>query len=358
MKILVLGGTGAMGVPVVRILAERGNEVYVTTRGARTTSDTHIHYVQGDAHEEAFMKGLLEEKWDAIIDFMIYTMEEFPARSKWLMASTRQYVFLSSARVYADSPNVPITEESPRLLDTTKDAAYLATNEYALAKAREENVLFQGKEQNYTIIRPYITYNSNRLQLGVFEKEAWLQRALRGKQIVFSRNIASKRTTLTYGYDVALRIADLIGKEVAYGQCYQIMTGESILWEDVLEIYLDGLEEYFGGRPKVCMTEENDSHIEKRNHYQIHVDREYNRIFDNRKIQRDSGEEEAFCDVREGLLKCLKEFLDGTRNFLWVDWCEEGVLDRISGEWSKPGDIPGWKNRAKYYLYRFGILKS
>ena len=48
-----------------------------------------------------------------------------------------------------------------------------------------------------------LPYYNNRLQLGIFEKEIWLQRALDGKKIVFSRNIASKYTTLTYGYDVA-----------------------------------------------------------------------------------------------------------------------------------------------------------
>ena len=66
-------------------------------------------------------------------------------------------------------------------MDLTKDEQYLATNEYALAKAREENVLTESGFNNFTIIRPYITYYNNRLQLGIFEKEIWLQRALDGK---------------------------------------------------------------------------------------------------------------------------------------------------------------------------------
>ena len=40
-------------------------------------------------------------------------------------------------------------------------------------------------------------------QLGVLEKELWLYRALNGRTIVFSKDIAEKSTTLTYGYDVA-----------------------------------------------------------------------------------------------------------------------------------------------------------
>ena len=73
--------------------------------------------------------------------------------------------------MYADS--TPITEETPRLLDVCKDADYLKTDEYALAKAREENILFCSGKKKRTIIHPYITYNTERLQLGAIEKDIW-----------------------------------------------------------------------------------------------------------------------------------------------------------------------------------------
>lgn len=94
-------------------------------------------------------------------------------------------MFLSSARVYASS-DMPITEDSPLILDMTDDKMYLRTDEYALAKARQEKFL---KElgNNFTIVRPYITFNQNRFQLGVQEKEMWLYRALRGRSIFFER---------------------------------------------------------------------------------------------------------------------------------------------------------------------------
>ena len=41
----------------------------------------------------------------------------------------------------------------------------------ALQKAREENLLLKSDSRNWTIIRPYITYYDERLQLGVFEKK-------------------------------------------------------------------------------------------------------------------------------------------------------------------------------------------
>ena len=42
MKILVLGGTGAMGKPVVKILGARGHQVDVTTRKARNDEGDNI----------------------------------------------------------------------------------------------------------------------------------------------------------------------------------------------------------------------------------------------------------------------------------------------------------------------------
>ena len=90
------------------------------------------------------------------------------------------------------------------------DEEYLKTDEYALSKARQEKILEESGYLNWTIIRPYITYSKERLQLGIYEKEDWLYRVLNGKTIIFSKDIEKYKTTLTYGYDVANIIADLI----------------------------------------------------------------------------------------------------------------------------------------------------
>ena len=61
-----------------------------------------------------------------------------------------------------------ITEESERLLDTSIDQDFLSTDEYSLTKARQEDILQSSKQKNWTIIRPYITYGTSRLQLGTW----------------------------------------------------------------------------------------------------------------------------------------------------------------------------------------------
>lgn len=56
MEILLLGGTGAMGIPLTNILSADGtNIVYVTTRSSKESRDNVI-YFQGNAREGDFYK--------------------------------------------------------------------------------------------------------------------------------------------------------------------------------------------------------------------------------------------------------------------------------------------------------------
>lgn len=139
-KILILGGTGAMGVYLLERLKQTEHEVYVTSRSGHP-DEGNIHYIEGNAKDDDFLLPLLANGYDCIIDFMVYSTFEFVDRYKQLLAATKQYIFLSSYRVYADNGLEPITEESPLLLDVVKDAKYRKTDEYALTKARQEKLL-------------------------------------------------------------------------------------------------------------------------------------------------------------------------------------------------------------------------
>ena len=142
MEVLILGGTGAMGIHLIECLVAKGIFVTVTSRKDRDSAE-YVTYVKGNAHDVNFLTTLLERKrWDVIVDFMVYSTEEFRDRAELLLKSTKQYIFLSSARVYADSKEA-ITEDSSRLLDVSQDKKFLQTDEYPLSKAREENILFE-----------------------------------------------------------------------------------------------------------------------------------------------------------------------------------------------------------------------
>lgn len=354
MKILILGGTGAMGTSLVSILAKRNNSLFITSRREIISQKDNVEYIKGNAHDKNFLIEILSNKYyDAIVDFMVYNTDEFKLRVNLFLEHTAQYIYISSSRVYANE-NKCITEKSKRLLDVCEDNEYLETDEYALTKARQENLLLKSKKKNWTIIRPYITYNIERLQLGVYEKENWLYRALHGRSIVFNRDIADKFTTLTYGYDVALRIADIIGKEKALGEIMHITTSETKKWKDILNLYLDIIEKKIGKRPKVYWLD-TSINIEKiiSNKYQIKYDRLYDRSFDNSKIDKISECKEEYMPLSKGLKICLEKFIDENRRFLDISWKIQAYMDKAAEENTPLREISTFKAKIKYIICRY-----
>lgn len=310
-----------MGTHLAQILADKGNEVHITSRRkfasnkndfsgykrnftshksdftrqkgdfankaitselAPHTSHANIHYICGNAHNLDFVLDLLDShKYDCVVDFMVYSTVEFLDRAELLLDKCVHYVFLSSARVYASS-NQPLREDSPRLLDVSKDKEYLATDEYALAKARQENILAHLHRRNYTIIRPYITFSEIRLQLGVYEKESWLYRAMQGKSIVFFKDIATHYTTMTYALEVARAIAVICGNPKSYEQTYHITSENSMRWAKILAIYQKVLQKELGREVKVVFADLDE--FFGKNAYQVIYDRLFDRKFDSSKI--------------------------------------------------------------------------
>jgi nucleoside-diphosphate-sugar epimerase len=348
MNILMLGGTGAMGVHLAELLAREGRSVYVTSRNARD-SKTNIIYIQGNAQDDLFLSEVLNKRWDVIVDFMVYTTDIFKDRISSLLAATDQYIYISSSRVYANSDK-PITEDSPRLLDVSLDNEFLSTDEYSLSKARQENLLFDSHLKNWTIIRPYITYSDERLQLGVLEKEAWLYRALHKRPIVFSTEINTKVTTLTYGLDVAKGISAIIGESSALGEAFHITSSKSIYWNEVLDIYTNVLADYFGDSPKVVLQNFEDFNAWHPAKYQIEYDRLYNRKFDNSKIEK-YIDTSTFVDSATGLKLCLEQFLKQPK-FLKIDLRTEAIKDKQLGVRASLIEWPSFKQNLKYFILR------
>lgn len=355
MNILLLGGTGAMGMHLAKELANAEHSVFVTTRSNRTTSNG-ISYLVGNSHDVNFLNTVLGQRlWDVIVDFMSYQTEEFQKKYMLFLNSTKQYVFLSSSRVYASSKE-KLTENSPRLLDVCPDQDYITTDEYALAKARQENLLKQSGKKNWTIIRPYVTFSEYRLQLSCEEKESWLYRALHGRTIVFSKDLSRCKTTFTYGADVAKSIASIIGKDGALGETYHITNNESYIWSDVLQIYLEALENELGYRPKVLEKEKYEPYMGG-NLPQVKYDRLYDRVFDNSKINTfiDTAK---FKKTRDAIHLCIHEFV---KKPIWlnINWVSEALKDRQTKEFISLNEwlnISGIKNKIKYIAIRLGLF--
>lgn len=343
-SVLVLGGTGAMGGYLVPILSKDYN-VYVTSRTSRDPR-ANVYYIQGNAHDIFFLENVLKErKYKAIIDFMNYSTNEYKSRYKLFLDSSDQLFFISSSRVYSNI-NGRIVESDKRLLDSSTDTIFLKSDDYALAKARQEDLLRASGKNNWTIIRPYMTYSPFRLDIGMYPKEMWLYRLLKGRTIVFPEDVANKYVTLTSGKDVAEGIAALVGNATVLGETFHITQSKAYTWKEIIETYLDELS-LKGFCPKVIwvkkpMVDEG---------YIYHYDRLYDRVFDNSKI---NGfiDVSHFIDAKCGIRSCLSEFLLAP-SFQHIDWKKQACWDRVTGECARKEEFDSLKNYLIYLTFRY-----
>lgn len=302
-KILMLGGTGAMGMYLAPEMIKLGYKVYITSRKEHESTEDMI-YITGNAKDMEFMKPVLEQKFDCIVDFMIYSTEEFQERYMQLLDSTPHYVFLSSYRVYGDNHGKPITEESPRLLDSVDDAEYLATDEYGLKKARQENILRSSGRKHWTIIRPAITYSKDRFQLGTMEAQDFVKRALEGKTVIFPQQMLQKQATLSWAGDIAKMMSRMILNEKAMGETYTVSTSEHHTWKEIMEIY----QELLGMKVKIVDLSVYQNIFG--GPYQIKYDRMLDRVVDNSKALAVAGmTQEEMMPLKEGLRLELDNFV-------------------------------------------------
>lgn len=323
-KILVLGGTGAMGSYLVPELAEMGYQVDVVSLDDCTSENKQITYRKADGYSIPFLRELLKTGYDAVVDFLIYTTMQFADRFELFLENTGHYMFLSSYRIYAKEDRL-ITETSPRLLDVSEDQEFLKTEDYSLYKAREENILRSSKYQNWTILRPAITYSRRRFQLVTLEASTVVARAKAGKTVLLPQQAADVYGTMSWGGDVAKMIARLVHNPRAYGEAFTLATSEHHKWETIAEYYreLIGL---------TCEWVDTDTYLgffevatnKSAARYQLIYDRYFDRRVDNSKILEAAGmKQEELTGLKEGLKKELQRLPEG------LIWPETSINQRM-----------------------------
>lgn len=285
-KILVLGGTGAMGKYLVPLLAEKGYEIDVYSLDNMTSDNPNIRYYTEDCFDLEILRKILLKGYDCIIDFLIYGSEtrKFSDRYKLFLENTKHYVYLSTYRIYADLEH-PVKETSPRIIDVSYDFSLLATNDYCLYKAKGESLLLNSEYNNFTIVRPSITFSLFRYQLVTLEAPYTVGRALNGKKVLLPKGAAEKRATLTWAGDTAKFFAAIVLNSKAYRQAYSFTTHENYTWREIAEIYKEiiGLDykfidddDYIG----IIAGSGNPTGAK----FQLIYDREFDRNMDNSKI--------------------------------------------------------------------------
>ena len=234
-KILVMGGTGAMGKYLVPMLADDSSyQVFVTSRSARQSNFGNLIYLKGNAKDLPWIKTIFETfDFDVVFDFMMYGGGEFQERSQLFLENCRHYFYFSTYRALGE--DTVLTENSPVKPDALLQHPEYELDRYGIRKAQEEKVLHESGKNNYTIIRPSMTFSSNRFQY--FSGDNFdVIRAAKRVPTLLPESAVNSITNLTYGKNVAKMLKALVDKPAAMGQTFHAVT-KSMTWGEIGEAF-------------------------------------------------------------------------------------------------------------------------
>ena len=240
MKILFIGGTGTISSAITRQLAESGHELWLLNRGNRKSEvPANVKQIVADINDETAVQRLLgDEQFDAVCDFIGFVPEQVERDYRLFAGRTRQYVYISSASAYHKPSRSYIINEG-----TTLANPYW---EYSRQKiACEEALMRHYREDRFpvTIVRPSHTYCERGVPTGLHgPKGCWqvLKRMIDGKPILVHGD-GSSLWTMTWNEDFARGFIGLLGNPHAIGEAFQIMSDESLTWNQIYQTIADVL---------------------------------------------------------------------------------------------------------------------
>lgn len=354
----MIGGTGTISYDSTLYFLQKGHNVYLLNRGNRNdlVSD-QLHYIVGDAYNHELMKEILKgEKFDVIIDFLIYDINEMQERLKIYNNKCRQFIFISSATVYQ------LTSEKINENSTLGNDEW----EYSRSKQKcEEYLKTHYKEYSfyYTIIRPYITYDNRRLPFPVISKASYyslIDRVLHNKPIIICGD-GNNKLTLTHTKDFAVALEGILLNPIAQNEDFHITSDFVVSWNDILDI-LEGklnrqIEAIYIPTKKLAeyFPTERD---------ELLYDKSQDHIFDNEKICNAVPAFKTTLDVKTGLEHTV-EYLMTEKSLQKIDkvwnYTEDAVIERYEKECGTLKHKASCWSKYMYQLYQYSdhvILKK
>lgn len=323
-KVLILGGSGILSTDVLKECLFRNISVTCITRGTRDHRiPDGVKIIHGDIHHLDDVVNKMENKYDAILDFLSFDVAGLKYKLDHLARYCKQYFFVSSATAYSFKDSI-ITEDT----DLGNEYWDYGDNKVKCEKYLRKKAASYGVK--YTIIRPYITYGKTRIPFGIIpvSGEYWTlaNRILNNKPILLWDD-GMAQCTLTNTVDFARGFVDLIGNEKAFNEAFHITSNEVLTWEDVLNSVCKNL-----GKNPIVFSEKTKTIIKLLPEYSgvLNGDKARNRIFDNSKIVEVAPNFKNYILFEDGISETINHYLNNpierTMNYRWdgrIDWAIE-----------------------------------
>lgn len=235
MKALFIGGTGTISMAISELLLEKGWELYLINRGNRN-KDGRLYganFITVDINDEAEVaKKLKGMHFDVACDFIGFVPSQLERDYRLLKDKVDQFMYISSASAYQKPVGNYIISEKTPLANPYWEYSRnkIACEEYLMKLYREENFPI-------TIIRPSHTYDERSVPLGVHGDKGSYQvvkRIKEGKPVIIHGD-GTSLWTLTHNSDFAKGFVGLMGNVHAIGEAVQIMSDESVTWNQIYQ---------------------------------------------------------------------------------------------------------------------------
>lgn len=328
MRILIIGGTGTISSAITRQLAASGQDLWLLNRGTRKQEvPAGVKQIVADISNEEEVKRLLGDmQFDAVCEFIGFVPEQVERDIRLFKGRTRQYVYISSASAYNKPASNHVINEG-----TTLANPYW---EYSRNKIACEELLMKEYRENafpVTIVRPSHTYCERSVPVSVHGlKGSWqvLKRMIDGKPVVVQGD-GSSLWTLTWNEDFARGFIGLLGNPKAIGEAFQIMSDESLTWNQVYKCVADALGVAF--HPYYVSSEFLAAVAPKEYDFTGNLlgDKSVTVVFDCSKLKRVVPGFQATTRFHEGVRRCVAYLLSHPE--LQVEdeefdaWCDQVI---------------------------------
>ena len=323
MKLLIVGGTGVLSSAVVAEALKNNIEVTIINRGRSGRRPPEgVKQIIADYRDSDYMQTVLNGlHFDAVIDFICYTLDQIEYSVNLFHSISKQYIFISTACVYNTEISGVKREDSEKVLKTW---------DYSVNKWKCEEYLQQKSKElgfNYTIVRPCVTYDDTRIPYGIMPAYGYhwtfIARIISGKPIL-RWEAGETKWNMMRVEDFAIGVVGLIGNTSAYGEAFNLSGDKAYSWNDVLT----AIESEIGVSPIIIdITSEEYKKAYPNRQGEI-VGRSLDLIVDNSKIKRVVPAYTTTISLQEGIRKTLQAYR--SQNYQkGIDYSFDGDTDRI-----------------------------
>jgi 2'-hydroxyisoflavone reductase len=161
-RVLVLGGTGFIGPPMLEYLAARGHEIAIFTRGNREADVPGVEHLVGDRAGD--LSALEGRRWDVVFDNNARDYRWVQLTTELLADNVERYVFVSTISAYAGEAlgydyldtgrALPVIDVGSPLAEPPDDFRMGDELPYGQTKALSEKIVREAFPGRATIVRP------------------------------------------------------------------------------------------------------------------------------------------------------------------------------------------------------------